>query len=464
MGQILGSSGNAWTNASHPVAPSMSAPQNNFQGASPINTAEETGQLNLSQGYFNGINNNEGQLAQAMLAQSQGQGPNPAQAMLNQSTDQNIRQNTGMISSQKGINPALAQALASKNAASTSQTAAGQSATMNAQQQMGAQQNLSSLYNNQANQNLSNASTSGQLINQGSLGAQGLTAAVQAQNAAANQGLLGGVLGAAGTGALAYAMMSDGGTVKNYDSGGTASQDDYVPGINPWAKQVGSDLGGMSSSSDQIAKGIMKSAGINLFPSGVNINPIVPYKPKKNNQASGSSAIPDPIKLPASENVLGTQVADNSQYPMAQGVSYSGPMSPAAGFYPNDTTGSGQIYQGNNVMLASKGATIPSHMHPIAKIYHANFKPAGGTKMLKAAGGDVPGKAKVRGDSETNDTVKTLLSPGEVVIPRSIMQSDDPAANAAKFVANELRKKGSGSSKADFKDALKQAISQRKGA
>src|ERR1019366_4008040 len=35
-------------------------------------------------------------------------------------------------------------------------------------------------------------------------------------------------------------------------------------------------------------------------------------------------------------------------------------------------------------------------------------------------GGHVGGEAKVAGDSETNDTVPALLSPGELVIPRSV--------------------------------------------
>lgn len=40
-------------------------------------------------------------------------------------------------------------------------------------------------------------------------------------------------------------------------------------------------------------------------------------------------------------------------------------------------------------------------------------------------GGEVPGKAKVEGDSPKNDTVDAKLSPGEVVAPRSAMQDDE---------------------------------------
>jgi hypothetical protein len=40
-------------------------------------------------------------------------------------------------------------------------------------------------------------------------------------------------------------------------------------------------------------------------------------------------------------------------------------------------------------------------------------------------GGEVPGKAKVAGDSPKNDTVNAKLSPGEVVAPRSAMTDDE---------------------------------------
>jgi hypothetical protein len=49
-------------------------------------------------------------------------------------------------------------------------------------------------------------------------------------------------------------------------------------------------------------------------------------------------------------------------------------------------------------------------------------------------GGNVPGRAQVRGDSPRNDTVPTMLSPGEIVIPRSITQGPDAPNRAADFV------------------------------
>lgn len=42
-------------------------------------------------------------------------------------------------------------------------------------------------------------------------------------------------------------------------------------------------------------------------------------------------------------------------------------------------------------------------------------------------GGVVPGKAKVKGDDERNDTVPAMLSPGEIVIPRTVVQKGEKA-------------------------------------
>lgn len=58
----------------------------------------------------------------------------------------------------------------------------------------------------------------------------------------------------------------------------------------------------------------------------------------------------------------------------------------------------------------------------------------------KARGGnikprEVPGKAKYKGDTRSNDTVPALLSPGEIVLPRSVAQDEDAPDKAKKFVA-----------------------------
>lgn len=57
------------------------------------------------------------------------------------------------------------------------------------------------------------------------------------------------------------------------------------------------------------------------------------------------------------------------------------------------------------------------------------------------AGGKVPGSPKFKGDNPANDTVDARLSPGEVVIPNSIMQGKNPAKGAKDFVASIIAKR-----------------------
>lgn len=59
----------------------------------------------------------------------------------------------------------------------------------------------------------------------------------------------------------------------------------------------------------------------------------------------------------------------------------------------------------------------------------------------KAHGGLIPGRAPVAGDSSRNDVVPALLSPGEVVVPRSV--AHDPKKRAA-FLAAVDKKSGDG--------------------
>lgn len=70
-----------------------------------------------------------------------------------------------------------------------------------------------------------------------------------------------------------------------------------------------------------------------------------------------------------------------------------------------------------------------------------------GMKSLpkSARGTEVPGKAKYKGDTRSNDTVPALLSPGEIVLPRSVAQSEEAPEKAKKFVeAIKKQKRPSG--------------------
>jgi hypothetical protein len=71
-------------------------------------------------------------------------------------------------------------------------------------------------------------------------------------------------------------------------------------------------------------------------------------------------------------------------------------------------------------------------------------------------GGKVPGKAKVKGDSEKNDFVPALLSPGEIVIPRTVVKKGDEAMLGfikglkSKMKKNKAKKYNEGGMVEDF--------------
>lgn len=89
-------------------------------------------------------------------------------------------------------------------------------------------------------------------------------------------------------------------------------------------------------------------------------------------------------------------------------------------------SGGSQVSKGISGLLsgAAEGMAKGGKVH--------NFKP----------GGPVPGKAKVAGDSLKNDTVNAKLSPGEIVLPRTVVNGPNAPDKSARFVAAILAKKG----------------------
>lgn len=67
---------------------------------------------------------------------------------------------------------------------------------------------------------------------------------------------------------------------------------------------------------------------------------------------------------------------------------------------------------------------------------------ANGGMINAKEGAVVPGKAKAKGDNYKNDTVPAMLSPKEIVLPRSVTLSDDAPEKAKAFVMEVLRKRG----------------------
>jgi hypothetical protein len=141
------------------------------------------------------------------------------------------------------------------------------------------------------------------------------------------------------------------------------------------------------------------------------------------------------------------------------GKAYGGEIQPMAGggevYDPGVVAQGPGAYQNNFLAALDKarigeaqeaGAGIGSSgASGLKKLFSSSGGGAGaaptsaGGKMSGAAlsnGGPVPGQAQVQGDSYANDTVPTMLSPGEIVIPRSKTDPED-----AKRFVEEIQKK-----------------------
>lgn len=300
-----------------------------------INTSAQ----NALAGYGNSqnIQAQQQELANALLAQSQGNGPNPAQAQLAQSTGANVANQAALMASQRGAgsNVGLLARQAAQQGAGIQQNAAGQAATLQAQQQLAAQGAL-------AQQQAAMAS--------GNLGQQGLNAQLF------------------GTGAGAQNAQNQA-NIANYG---------MVQGIN--SKVAENNAGAFS----KIAGGLLGGAASAL--------------------TGGLGGILGGGAAPAVTGAAGAAGPN-------LGLSSLGP-APTFKF--------------------AGGGKIPDHFHSVASIYHPEFAQGGSVDFT--GGGPVPGQAQVPGNSIQNDTVPAMVSPGEVVLPRTVTQSADAPRKAADFV------------------------------
>lgn len=146
---------------------------------------------------------NQDELAAMLQQQAQGKGPSVANAQLQQSLQQNQAAQQSAANSARGgvLAQGAAQRQAQASGAQMQQQAAQQASVNRAQEQLGAQQQLQGLYNTQRGQDLqrqglesSNALGIGGLQNQ----AAGINMQGQIANASNEQGMLGGMLNAAG--------------------------------------------------------------------------------------------------------------------------------------------------------------------------------------------------------------------------------------------------------------------------
>lgn len=103
---------------------------------------------------------------------------------------------------------------------------------------------------------------------------------------------------------------------------------------------------------------------------------------------------------------------------------------------PSGVQGGAVPNMGGGMMVAAKGG-----MAGFDGMVQSGPRSAVG-RYFMSQGGTVPGAAPVHGDSLSNDTIPAMLSPGEIVVPRSVLQGKNPADAAKKFVEAVLAKNG----------------------
>lgn len=427
-----------------------------------LNNAYTSAQQGLGdqQGFLNALQaqngvQNQSDVYNQMGNVANGTGPNPALAMLNQQTGNNVANQAALIASQRGAsaNPGMMARQAAQQGGQIQQNAIGQAAALQAQQQLNALNNQSSIAQNQVgnlgaattgyNQALQNEQQILQNANQGfndaSVGMQSninnVNAGVAAGNQRANSGLIGGILG--GVGSALGGLFAEGGEVPDNKLmpdpekareawKGALEGQTFAKGWSNLKKAVGAEKeqptkkyadGGMAQPFS-VASPIMAPTMPAMAPAGP-ASSLGQYlggqRPTSRSFDSSIVASNDPSNMYGSNFESGMSAAGS-----AFGKYLSSPSSS-----PPDNRSGGS---GSREMFAS----------PIAK--------GGNVGDQLKAGGKVPGKPKVPGkvDTEKNDTVHALLSPEEIVLPRSVTKSADPVSAAAKFVEALMEKKRRG--------------------
>lgn len=419
--------------------------------------------------------NAQNTLSQQYANEAAGQGPNPAQAELAQATGQNVAATNAAIAGARGgsQNIGLLARQAAQAGANTQQNAVGQAATLQAQQQLAAQNAQANLANNQISQTgqattglnsaqqneqgiLQNANTS---ANNAAVSQQGNINNVNASTSAANQNMAGNLFGGI-TSALSSvsSLFAEGGEVDApnlgtvSDSSDSASpgptigsdplpadQTNFASAVNKPSNPLGGSGGaGGIAALAALARGgsvsRMAGGGGPIVGNPLLANPSysgpVSFAGQYLNQSSatsgpniGSSSLPGGTSdLSKSAKVSGSKSSNAPPSNTGAGDFVTPDDATAAGIQPA-TGGLGDV---SGVMAVARGGFVPDH----------NMK-AGGRVIPKNAAE----KAKVKGDSYSNDTVPAMLSAGEVVIDRDTMKDPGPMGQMARLLAAHLNKK-----------------------
>lgn len=432
-----------------------------------------------------------------------GTGANPAQAMLNNATGQNVSNQAALMAGQRGAsaNTGLMARQAAQQGANTQQQAAGQGAAMQAQQSLNALGSAAGIAGTQA-QNQANATNAFQ---QGTLGYQNSLFGNQAagnQAAVGMQSNVNNINGALAGGVMDSQQKHDQGAMNMMGSmfGGMSDKNsktnikDAKPEVQDFLDSVGSPkkyeykdskkdhpMAGegehISPMAQDLEKTSMGKGMVKDTPDGKIVDyakgfgAMLAAQGEINERLKALEGKGSPKKLAMGGelgSVLGpAMLKDETAGGPGGGAGASDkgkgikkpsmpkdeePVVPFMQHYGSLVTQTPQFAQGGNVrkpfaeryMNFAKGGQVPALVSPGEQY----LKPEDVHKVKQGAnplevGEKIPGKPKVGGakNDYANDTVSKTLEEGGVVLPRSVTQSKDPAAKAAAFVEAIFAKK-----------------------
>lgn len=362
-----------------------------------------------------------------------GTGPNPAQAMLNQTTGQNVANQAALMAGQRGAgaNVGLLARQAAMQGAGTQQQAVGQGATMQAQQQLNA---LSGLTGTQ------------QAI--GGLGSGQLAAQQAQQGALANQANTVAGQEIAGTTANTQANLENQQQMQNALQGinqSNVTSQSSVNAANAGLAQSNAQgkqglLGGLMNGVGGVFSAIAGAEGGEVRKMAVGGDPGMGQTPTT------------PAQHPAPAEPTISAYYPSAATPSVAAPPQSGPSSSFGNFLKN--------WSDNQKARSSGGDETPINMasnEGSKKESQGLGSLIGGIVGLAAAaaakggmadrGGFVNAKTPAQravkaGNSYANDKIPAMLSEGEIVIPREVLQSRNPVRGSADFVAKVLAKRG----------------------
>lgn len=452
------------------------------EGVSPIQADVAYGQsldaLQKQSDFVNALGGNNALANQNFLAdqlkqQSLGQGPNPALQQFQNMLGQNVASQNALMAGQRGAgaNAGLIARQAAMQGGNLTQQGAGQSALMQAQQQLSAQQALQQLSASQVGQQAQGiglynqaAQSQQQMLLNALAEANKQKVAMQSNintvggNLAAQQGhdansTLGNLATAAGTvaskldwgkllggrdseyaepGGDRYSNDYRGGMVKNFDSGGIVDNSmSNDSGFGP-RSFVGRFLSGQAGSNLASSTG-NPSSEMNLDNPADDYGDNI-YGPKRvsNGEIAANVALNGAAGVGGINDIVEAESGFGST-----------PITVSGG--PNDVSGGPPIVINLPVTSGpTDPGSDPNRNVPGLPGRGGFFNHGGainGEKYAKKMK-PVPGKASVKGDSLKNDKVKAMLSPGEIILPRSVTTHQNAPEMAKRFVEAIMAKNG----------------------